>query len=141
MKESPHPPLPVPDDLSSGFWAAAAEHSFVLARCTQCGKFAHPPGVACRHCLHPQSEFSFVPVEGAGRICSWVVFHDSFLPGFEVPYVLVDVELDVQTGLRLIGRLVEGPDASIQRDDRVTVVFDDIAPGVAVPAFALEASE
>lgn len=140
MKESAHPPLPVPNEVSAAFWAAAAEHSFVLARCTRCGIFAHPPSVVCQRCLHPQSEFGFVPVDGGGRICSWVVFQDSFLPGFDVPYVLVDVELDVQPGLRLIGRLVEGPEATIQRGSRVNVVFDDIAPGVSIPAFGLEAS-
>jgi hypothetical protein len=69
---------------------------------------------------------------------SWVVVRDSFLPGFEVPYVLVDVELDVQAGLRLIGRLVDGAEAPLAYDDRVRVVFDDLAPDVAVPAFALE---
>ena len=36
----------------------------------------------------------------------------SFLPGFDVPFVLVDVELLVQADLRLIGRLVDGPDCA-----------------------------
>ena len=37
----------------------------------------------------------------------------SFLPGFDVPFVLVDVELPAQEDLRLIGRLVDGPDAAL----------------------------
>ena len=38
----------------------------------------------------------------------------SFLPGFEVPFVLVDVELGVQEDLRLVGRLIDGPDAPLR---------------------------
>jgi hypothetical protein len=67
------------------------------------------------------------------------VIRDSFLPGFDdlVPLVLVDVELDVQPDLRLIGQLVDGIDAELHLGDRVTTVFEDLAPGIAVPAFAL----
>jgi hypothetical protein len=61
------------------------------------------------------------------------------LPGFAdlVPYVTVDVELDEQAGLRIIGRLLDGPRAPLAIGARVEVCFEDIAPGVAVPAFRL----
>ncbi len=62
----------------------------------------------------------------------------SFLPGFDVPFVLVDVELSAQSDLRLIGRLVDGPDAPLRLGAPVRLVFEDVAPDVAVPAFALE---
>ncbi len=64
----------------------------------------------------------------------------SFLPGFadDVPFVLVDVELDEQADLRMIGRLLDGPDVALHLGDRVVAAFEDIAPGVAVPAFVLE---
>ena len=64
----------------------------------------------------------------------------SFLPGFddEVPFVLVDVELSAQTNLRLIGRLLDGPDAGLRAGARVTVDFEDLTGGMAVPAFRLE---
>ena len=64
----------------------------------------------------------------------------SFLPGFDddLPFVLVDVELDEQADLRMIGRLLDGPDVALHLGDRVVVAFEDLAPGVSVPAFALE---
>jgi uncharacterized OB-fold protein len=64
----------------------------------------------------------------------------SFLPGFDddVPFVLADVELDEQPDLRMIGRLLDGPDVPLHLGDRVTAAFEDLAPGVAVPAFVLE---
>ena len=131
--------LPVPDDHSAGFWQAAARHVLALARCSRCGTLSHPPGVVCEGCLSPEPGFEFAPVEGGGRVRAWTVLRDSFLPGFrdELPFVLVDVELDAQAELRLIGRLVDGPEAPLALGDRVSVVFDDIGPGVAVPAFTL----
>lgn len=64
----------------------------------------------------------------------------SFLPGFEVPFVLVDVELSAQPDLRLIGRLVDGPGAALQLGLAVRLAFEDLAPDVALPAFALGGS-
>jgi len=38
----------------------------------------------------------------------------------------------------MIGRLLDGPDVPLRIGDRVTVAFEDLAPGIAVPAFALD---
>ena len=81
----------------------------------------------------------FTPVSGSGTVKSWTVVRRSFLPGFEVPFVLVDVELSEQPDLRLIGRLLDDPDVNLQIGAAVRVEFEDIAAGVAVPAFVLEA--
>jgi len=135
----PPKPIPVPDERSAGYWSAAAEHRLALARCGRCGRLSMPPGPVCPGCLSTDPAFVYVAVSGGGTIRSWTVIRDSFLPGFQadVPFLLVDVELDAQADLRMIGRLVDGPDADPHLGARVSVVFDDLAPGVAVPAFAL----
>ena len=78
-------------------------------------------------------------VTGKGRIRSWTLVRQALLPGFAdlVSYVTLDVELDEQSDLRIIGRLLDGLGAPLALDARVTVCFEDIAPGVAVPAFRL----
>ena len=131
--------MPVPDEQSQEFWAATAEHSLVLARCARCAKLCHPPDAVCPHCGSTDPAFAFTPVDGSGSVRSWTVMRQSFLPGFDVPFVLVDVELSAQADLRLIGRLVDGPDAPLRLGAPVRLVFEDLAPGVAVPAFTLEA--
>lgn len=131
-------PLPVADEHSREFWAASARHSLVLARCARCEKFSHPPDTICPHCGSTEPSFEFAPVDGSGWVRSWTVMRQSFLPGFDVPFVLVDVELSAQSDLRLIGRLVDGPDAPLRLGAPVRLVFEDVAPDVAVPAFALE---
>ena len=130
-------PVPVPDDRSAPYWAAAAAHELHLARCARCGSFAHPPDVVCPHCHSTDPGFRFVPVSGRGVVRSWTVMHQSALPGFDVPFVLVDVELVEQPELRMIGRLLDGPDAPLSLGATVTVAFENLADGVAVPAFAL----
>jgi uncharacterized OB-fold protein len=130
----------VPDEQSEPFWTAAAEHVLVLARCSRCEEFTHPPDVVCPHCGSTDPGFEFAPVEGGGSIRSWTVMRQSFLPGFDeaLPFVLVDVELSTQPDVRLIGRLVDGPEAALRIGARVRLVFEDVGPGTAVPAFALE---
>ena len=82
-----------------GYWAAAAAGVLALPRCsalrprTRCR-----PAPCARSAGAPTRAFTTEPVEGGGTVRSWTVVRDSFLPGFadDVPYVLVDVELDAQ---------------------------------------------
>lgn len=133
-------PLPVADETSVAFWEAAAQHVLAIARCSRCAAYCHPPDVVCPQCHDTDPRFTFEPVAGRGRVCSWIVMHQSFLPGFEgeVPFVLVDVALDLDGDVRLIGRLLDGPDALLTVDAGVTVAFEEIADGVSIPAFRLD---
>jgi uncharacterized protein len=132
-------PLPVPDEVSAPFWSAAAEHVLAVARCGQCGQFTVPPDVVCPHCQSADPAFEFTPVSGRGIVRSWTVVREAFLPGFDddLPFVLADVELVEQANLRLIGRLLDGIHADLHIGDEVVVAFEDLVPGVAVPAFEL----
>ena len=132
-------PVPVPDASSAPYWTAAATHVLALPRCSRCDRLTLPPDSACPHCHSTEPGFVFEPVRGDGVVRSWTIVRRSFLPGFDVPYVLVDVELDVQADLRMLGRLLDGPGAAIHQGDPVAVAFEDLAPGVSVPAFVLKA--
>ncbi len=130
-------PLPVPDEQSAPYWLAAAEHVLTVARCGRCDAATMPPDIVCPHCHSTDPEFRFVPVSGRGVVRSWTVIRQSFVPGFDVPFVLVDVELTDAPTVRLIGRLLDGPDAALSQGDLVGVAFEDLDDGVSVPAFAL----
>lgn len=130
-------PLPVPDEASSPFWANTARHVLSVARCAHCGLLTLPPDVVCPSCGSTEPGFTFVPVSGGGTVRSYTVVRQSFLPGFEVPFTLVDVELDEQPGLRMIGRLLDGSADSLAQGVPVRVAFEDVEPGIAIPAFEL----
>jgi uncharacterized OB-fold protein len=133
-------PIPAPDDASAPYWEAAAAHVLTVARCSRCRAFTIPIDVVCPHCHSTDPRFAFEPVSGRGSLRSWTTVRQSFLPGFDddLPFVLADVELEEQADLRMIGRLLDGPDVPLHLGDRVTAAFEDLAPGVAIPAFALE---
>jgi uncharacterized OB-fold protein len=134
-------PIPIPDNSSEGFWQATKHNVLAIARCSRCGVFNHPPDAICAHCGSAEPEFIFQPVSGRGKVKSWTIVRQALLPGFEaeIPYVLVDIELDEQEGLRITGRLLDGPGAVIRLGQSVNVRFEHIAPDIAVPAFVLGA--
>jgi uncharacterized protein len=99
----------------------------------------------CPHCRHTDPAFSFEAVPQTGVVRSWTVVRRSFLPGFDadLPFVLADVAIDGTDDVRLIGRLVDAPvddsdgtDVAVLVGDAVSVVFEQLGDGVAVPAFA-----
>ncbi len=132
-------PLPLPDDRSEGFWQAAAEHILALQRCNSCGRFAHPPVVVCPRCLSVKAAFTFVPVDGQGRLATWTVMRDAFLPGFkeDIPWIIAEAELDEPAGVRLLARLQADVDTPLAIGLPVETVFEDVAPGVALPVLKL----
>ena len=129
-------PLPVPDDVSAPFWAAAADGVLVLATCSVCSAVAHPPEVVCPTCRSTEPAWRWQPAATTGVVRSWTVLRQPFLPGFadDLPLVLVDVAIDATDDVRLIGRLLDEA-SGLQVGAPVTVAFEPIGDGVAVPAF------
>ena len=101
------PLLPVPDESSAPYWQACAEHVLKLPCCSRCNAFTLPPDITCPHCHSLEPEFTWQPVTGRGKVRAWTVIRQSFLAGFKVPFVLVDVQLDYQPQVRMIGSQFE----------------------------------
>ena len=133
-------PLPVPDERSQAYWEGAARHELVHARCSHCHQLSYPVEDICVVCHSTHPDYTFEVVPGDGKVRSWTLIRQSFLPGFAVPFLLVDVELDAQRELRMIGALLDGPDTELHLGDRVRMAFEDLADGVSVPAFELAGS-
>jgi uncharacterized OB-fold protein len=98
-----------------------------------------PPDQVCHRCGSTDPNYTFEPVSGHGVIRSWTTVRQAFLPGFadDVPFVLVDVELAEPGEVRLIGRLLDGPEASPRLGAPVRVDWERVDDDVAVPAFVL----
>jgi uncharacterized OB-fold protein len=93
------------------------------------------------HCHDAGRRFRFELVSGRGRVKTWTVMRQAFLPGFapDVPYAVAEIELD-DTDVRVIGRLRGRAPEALAVGAPVSVSFDDVADGVAVPVFELAAS-
>jgi uncharacterized OB-fold protein len=57
------------------------------------------------------------------------------------PYVVAEVELEEQEGLRIVARLVGGRPGDVAIGTAVEVAFDDVDAGIAVPHFVPAAGQ
>ena len=144
-------PLVVQDQDSeyAGYFQAAQEHRLVVKKCLGCGLLRGEPGAACPWCSSMSSEWH--EVSGSGTIYSYQIIAHSVLPGFRdwVPYPIVLVELDEQSGqpdpgdgLRITANLVDAgmnveSEENVAIGKRVKVVFMDLEDGLTLPQFAL----
>lgn len=135
MNESPAFPYPVPEDGSEPYWAACNERRLVMQRCRACGLFRWQPAPICVHCQ--AGEYDWAPLSGRGRIYSWTLITHPVHPAAvaKVPYVVVEVELDDQPGLRMIANLLEADPASIAIDAPVVLCFVQHPAGQWLPMF------
>lgn len=136
------PPIPVPDESSAGFWELAADGILATQRCTNCGWRAYPPRMVCPRCLADPPDFEWSRVSGDGRLATWTIVRDALLPGFaaSTPYVVAEVELVEQEGLRVVARLVDVPEHELRIGIQVRVGFVDGGEGMHVPVFARQGS-
>jgi len=98
-------PRPQPTLESQAYWDGAARGQLVLQQCAACGTVRHYPRLLCSVCYSRE----VVPhiATGRGKIHSWTVAHHPFHAAFkdELPYTLVTVDLD--EGVRALGRWQE----------------------------------
>ena len=95
-------PLQQASALSGPYWEAAAQGRLVLQCCSACGKLRHYPRLLCGRCYSDAA--TWTQASGHGTIHSWTVSHHAFHPSFvaELPYALVTV--DLEEGVRALGR-------------------------------------
>ena len=97
-------PVPAPDVDSAPYWAAAAAGELKLPTCRSCQTILFPPRSVCPQCLG--SEVDWTALSGRAAVHSFGIMHDSFIKGFEPPYIVASVELEEQAGLRLTTNIV-----------------------------------
>jgi uncharacterized protein len=123
--------LPVPTELSRGFWDACAEHRLVVPRCEKCGGHFFPPERLCPPC--GSARWEYVESAGSGTVTACTVVYRAPSPAFDVPYVVAVVELD--EGCTLLTNVVLEDPESVSVGMRVHVVFLDHSDGRALPVF------
>lgn len=105
--------LEIPADLwTQPFWDAAAAHTLLMPRCSDCGRFRWPPGPFCPAC-HSQG-VEWVP-PGRGRVYSFTLVPEPINEAERAPRVFAPalVEFDEAPGVRLIASIVDAPVESI----------------------------
>jgi hypothetical protein len=126
------PPRPVGDQDTQPFWDAASERRLVVQRCGSCGRWIWQPRPLCPVCHTPDP--AWVEVAGDGHLTSWTVIHPPVLPVWakDVPFAVALVELD--QGVRMVGRLVDADPAAVSIGARVALRWREEA-GTVLPAW------
>lgn len=125
-------PAPFPDGESAPYWAAAKAHRFELPHCAACSTWIFPPRALCPTCW---TEPEWKPVSGRGTVYTFAIMRDSFMKGFPPPYVIAEVDLDEQPGLRLLTNIVGCDVDAVRIGMPVEVTFEDRSADVTVPQF------
>jgi uncharacterized OB-fold protein len=135
MSESAAFPYPIPEYGAEAYWAACNDGRLVMQRCTACSKFRWHPAPLCTHC--GDDAFTWAPLSGRGKISTWTVITHPVHPAAvaRVPYVVVEVELEEQAGLRILSNLVGCDIEAIDFDQEVEVTFETHPTGQKLPVF------
>jgi uncharacterized protein len=104
-------PAPAVTDRTAAFWSGGAVGELRIVRCQACGWWLHPPMPLCPQC-HGRALVPEV-VSGRGTVWSFTVNRYQWNPALEPPYVLAEVELEEQPGLRLLTAIVDCDDVVI----------------------------
>ena len=87
------------------FWTSGADGRLRIQRCSDCGRFVHPPGPVCRWCLSPN--VAPAEVSGRGEVFTFTVNAQPWSERLTEPYVIAIVELVEEPGLRVLTNLVD----------------------------------
>jgi uncharacterized protein len=116
------------------FWEGTRAGELRIQRCASCGVLRHPPGPSCPACHAFKRDF--VVASGRGTVHSYVVHRHPPVPGREVPFVLVLV--DVDEGVRMVGELLgASPDDGVEIGAPVHVEMVTVDDDLTLPAWRL----
>ena len=113
------------------FWEGVAQRELRIQRCNTCHRLQHPPGPMCAGCHG--LDLGYVRSRGRGTVYSFVYVHHPAVPPFEVPNLVVLVELE--EGTRIVSNLVGAEREQVRIGLPVAVEFAEVEPGRLLPRF------
>lgn len=112
------PPLTARNEY---FWTSGADGQLRILWCPDCDRYMHPPGPVCNKCGSKNPEPK--PVSGRAVVYSYSINEYRWQVDLEPPYVVAEVDLVEQDGLRLMTDIVECEPSDVRIGMEVEVVF------------------
>ena len=133
MSDLPFRVLPRLTERNRHFWQGGENGELRFLHCTACDHYIHPPQPVCPECLGKQ--LAPRAVSGRARVLTFTLNHQPWVPSPDHPYCIAIVEIEEQTGLRLMTNIVGCAAEEVAIDMPVTVRFEH-HDDVWVPVFA-----
>ena len=131
-------PLPKLTPENTAFWTGGLDGKLLIMACGDCDHRIHPPQLVCPNCL--SENVAPRQASGLGTIYSFTINRQAWMPGLDVPYALVIVDLDDQPGVRLTTRLAGWSGGGVEIGAKVEVDFEP-SGDVAIPTFRLAGAD
>ena len=113
--------LPALTPETAPFWTGGAQGQLLIQRCSSCGLYQHPPLPLCSACR--TETVAPAVVSGKGKVKTFTVNHQAWLPGLDEPFVFAAIELDEQAELYVFSNVLGDPHA-VTSGMRVAVCFE-----------------
>lgn len=119
------------------FWAAAADHRLVVARCADCGQYRMPPTPFCPNCRSQRIDWT--QITGDGTLYSYTIVERAIIPDMtgNLPYVPAIIAFAQAGGVRLISNIVGSRLCDLRVDARVVLHWREVGDGLALPVFGM----
>ncbi|MEZ0603219.1 Zn-ribbon domain-containing OB-fold protein [Paraburkholderia sp. IW21] len=114
--------LPLLTAETAPFWQGGEGGLLNIYHCDACRHLFHPPAPLCPRCM--SSHVGAKPVSGRGKVVSFTINHQAWLPDLPVPYVVAIVELAEREGLRFVTNIVGGEVNDVHIGMPVRVKFE-----------------
>jgi len=130
-----HPDYPLPDvddPVMRPFWDGARAGKLMLQREVATGTAHWPPKPMY---WKGGGKLEWFEACGRGRVHSWVVGYEPFLPAFRHLLPLLMVLVEVEEGPRLVGYMVDAAPEDLRFGMRVEVAFKRLTERVTLPVW------
>src|ERR1700730_2749935 len=94
--------LPLLTADNRDFWTGGAVQELRIYFCPSCSRLFHPPAPLCPRCAG--FDVYAKVVSGTGRILTFTINYQDWVPGLQTPYVVAIVELDEDTDIQPAAR-------------------------------------
>jgi uncharacterized OB-fold protein len=131
----PRRQLPGLDQDNTPYWTGGARGELLIHHCSNCGYYLHPPLPNCSRCDTPDPVP--VPASGRGKVKSYTINHQSWVPGMATPFIIAAVELQEQPELYVLSNIVGCAPEAVYSGMPVKVQFEQHGE-IFVPLFAPE---
>lgn len=128
-------PEPEPGLEDAPFWEGCRAHRLLIQRCTECGRFRHPPAPFCPACRSSAREWR--EISGDGEVFSYTVAHHAAHAALRgaIPYNIAVVMLDGTGDVRLLSNVVDAAPEELHVGMRVRIQWEALPGGAVLPRF------